>query len=153
MAMDDSIDSQSQVKSHGVLEGAQQIGRKATRDGSDALNGYRPDLLSLRLGYMGQAARFGGEKHLKRVDPAGLACNRDDGDNPSRQVLRRAVGAVIAHDNGGTTLVSLTSPSGVAVNPDHIPPPHQPAAPVRPSAAVASHSSPSEDAHSSQAAA
>ncbi len=67
------------------------------------------------LGVLVKAGEHCREEYLKREDPVDVARHRDDRDDASSQSLSPDVGPIVAHNDGGSTLVGLRAPHGFEI--------------------------------------
>lgn len=85
--------------------------------------------LSLRLTRHTRFVRF--DENLKREHMCRVTRQRHHGDHPPTESLRRRIGAIITHHNGGSTLGRFTPLRRIKINPVHMTPAdHSPSAEV-----------------------
>ena len=69
------------MKTQGLIESCNEIGGENPETGTDALNGERPDLVSLSLRVTVKAGARCGQDHLERVDPGHIGRDGNDCDH------------------------------------------------------------------------
>lgn len=112
------------MKPESFIELRQDTRWKISNSRPDSFYSDRAHLFCLRLRVMLEASRGRAQRYLKRVDARDVRRHGNDRHHATSQPLRGAVRSVIAHDDGGSSLVRFGSDHGIEVNPTDLSAPH-----------------------------
>ena len=104
------------MKPQRLVQQRHKIRGKLPKLAPDPFHCHGSDLLCLRFRIPRKASSRGRQEHLEGVDMFGVRRHWNNGENTAPETLGRAVGSIVAHDDGRSTIVRLAPAHRIKVD-------------------------------------